>query len=133
MMNTNKNLLQYIGTTVVKTFPNSLQYVCYTATELHISVASADIKKVAFFLQKHTNMQFKQLLDVFGVDYLGRAKRFEVNYSFLSLRYNVRVLLKTAVNQDAGLSSLEGIFKSANWLEREVWDMFGIFFLDILI
>jgi NADH/F420H2 dehydrogenase subunit C len=120
--------LQYISATLLKNFPNSIECIYQSSNELYINIAASDIKKLAFFLQKHTNMQFKQLLDILGVDYVGRSRRFEVVYSFLSVRYNMRLIVKTSIPQDSGLVSLETIFKSANWLEREVWDMYGIFF-----
>jgi NADH:ubiquinone oxidoreductase subunit C len=126
-----KNYLQYVAANLIRNFPNSIECVYHNANELYVTVIPADVKKLAYFLKNHTNMQFRQLLDILGVDYVGRHTRFEVVYSFLSLRYNIRLLIKTRVAQDAGLLSLESIYKSANWLEREVWDMFGIFFLDI--
>lgn len=95
-----------------------------------ITVRNIDLFKVAFFLNKHTNLQFKQLMDLWSVDYLGRNLRFEVLFNFLSVRYNVRVILKTHLKQDVGLMSLSSIYNSANWLEREVWDMYGIFFFN---
>lgn len=114
---------------ILKCFPNSVISMTQSNRMFFITVRNIDLFKVAFFLNKHTNLQFKQLMDLWSVDYLGRNLRFEVLFNFLSVRYNVRVILKTHLKQDVGLMSLSSIYNSANWLEREVWDMYGIFFL----
>ena len=80
------------------------------------------------FLKLHTNNQCKLLLDIFAVDFPKRKKRFEVNYMILSLLYNSRIFLKYPIYQDQIVESVMSVYNSANWLEREVWDMFGIFF-----
>lgn len=124
------NYLDYLTNILLKTFPRSISNVVQSTSEIYITVQSQDISKIAYFLQKNTNLQFKQLMDIWAVDYVGRADRFEVLYSFLSVRYNVRVVLKVHLNQESGLSSVTTIYNSANWLEREVWDMYGIFFFN---
>jgi NADH:ubiquinone oxidoreductase subunit C len=70
------------------------------------------------------------LMDLFVVDYPGRVKRFEVQYILLSLLYNSRLVVRTYVSTNEPLDSVSNLFLSAAWLEREVWDLFGIFFLD---
>ncbi len=80
-------------------------------------------------LRSDPELAFDILIDVTAVDYLGRDPRFEVVYHFLSLEKNHRMRVKIRVPEnDARVHSLAGIWKSANWLEREVWDMFGIRF-----
>jgi len=74
----------------------------------------------------HTGLQYKRLTDVAGVDYPERGKRFEVVYNRLSLRYGVRLLVKVRVDELETLPSRTGRYKSANWMERERWDMFGV-------
>jgi NADH/F420H2 dehydrogenase subunit C len=93
-----------------------------------INANANDVSKVLQFLKLHTNFQNKLLLDVYAIDYPQRKKRFELQYMLLSLLYNYRIIIKTNIYQDQIVSSVMDIFSSANWLEREVWDMFGIFF-----
>jgi NADH-quinone oxidoreductase subunit C len=83
------------------------------------------------FLKFDKWFSIAQLLDIFAVDYLGkRTKRFEVNYIFLSLRNNLRFCFKILLEQGEYLNSLMLSFASANWLEREIWDLYGIFFYN---
>jgi NADH/F420H2 dehydrogenase subunit C len=87
-----------------------------------------DLLKVILFLKCHTNTQFYVLSDIFGIDLLKKIPRFLVVYYLLSLRYNSRIRINILVNENSKIKSLIEIFKSANWVEREVWDLFGIFF-----
>jgi NADH dehydrogenase (ubiquinone) Fe-S protein 3 len=74
----------------------------------------------------HTGLQMKILTDVTAVDYPERAQRFEVVYNRRSVRYGVRLLVKTRVDELETVPTRTGRYKSANWMERERWDMFGI-------
>jgi len=74
----------------------------------------------------HTGLQYKVLTDVTGVDYPERAQRFEVVYNRLSVRYGTRLLVKVRVDELQSVPSRTGRYKSANWMERERWDMFGV-------
>lgn len=74
----------------------------------------------------HTGLQYKVLTDIAGVDYPERAERFEVVYNRLSVRYGVRLLVKVSVDELQTLPSRTGRYKSANWMERERWDRFGV-------
>lgn len=123
-------MINYFVNILLRTFPNSISNVVQGSNEVFVTVLPNDLIKVAYFLKKNTNMQFKQLLDVLAVDYVGRFLRFEVLYNFLSVRYNVRIVLRIHIVQDAGVVSLTSVYSSANWLEREVWDMYGIFFFN---
>jgi len=82
-----------------------------------------------YFLRDHTNTQFKMLLDITAVDYPSRNARFEVVYNLLSLQYNSRIRIKTCVDEITPVDSIVEVYASANWWERETWDMFGIFFV----
>lgn len=82
------------------------------------------------FLKDHTNTQFKMLMDITAVDYPSREKRFEIVYNLLSPHYNSRIRIKTCVDEITPIESLVGIYSSSNWFEREVWDMFGVFFAN---
>ena len=95
--------------------------------EISVSVKTDDIQRVLTYLRDDVNCQFKQLVDICGADYPEREKRFEVVYNLLSLTHNCRVRVKVAV-ADEGVPSAVPVFSTAGWFEREVWDMYGIFF-----
>jgi NADH-quinone oxidoreductase subunit C len=96
--------------------------------ELMVTAEAAAVAKLLVFLRDDQNCQFKQLVDVTAVDYPDREARFIVVYNLLSLRHNQRVRVKAAVAEGATLPSVTPLFNSANWFEREVWDLFGVFF-----
>jgi NADH-quinone oxidoreductase subunit C len=96
--------------------------------ELSISATVAGLPKVLQFLRDDASCQFKMLVDVCGVDYPERAKRFDVVYQLLSLTLNQRVRVKVAVDEDTPVPSASPLFSSAGWYERETWDMYGIMF-----
>lgn len=82
------------------------------------------------FLRDDTNCLFKILVDVCGVDYPEREERFEVVYHLLSLKHNQRIRVKVSTDEDTPVPSVVGVFSTANWFEREVWDLYGVFFSD---
>ena len=96
--------------------------------ELLIEINEKDLIDVVQFLKLNENCKFKQLIDIAGVDYPENDKRFELIYLFLSHENNLRVklLIKFEINQT--INSITKIFPSANWMEREVFDMYGIKF-----
>jgi NADH-quinone oxidoreductase subunit C len=96
--------------------------------ELMVIAKASAVPKLLTFLRDDQNCQFKQLVDVTAVDYPDREARFTVVYNLLSLRHNQRVRVKTAVAEGAPLASVVRVFSSANWFEREVWDLFGVAF-----
>ena len=81
-------------------------------------------------LKRDSNFKFRQLIDILGIDYPQKEKRFEVVYLFLSHENNFRISLKINIDEHEIVPSLTNIFPSANWQEREVFDMFGIKFAD---
>jgi NADH-quinone oxidoreductase subunit C len=97
--------------------------------ELCIVVRPESVARVLTFLRDDMNCQFKQLMDVCGVDYPGRAERFEVVYNLLSLTHNRRIRVKLATDAETPVPSVTPVFSSANWWEREAWDLFGIYFV----
>ncbi len=98
--------------------------------ELIVRVQRSAIVRVLTYLRDDSNCQFKLLMDICGVDYPEREERFEIVYNLLSVRYNQRVRVKLSTDEDAPVPSVSGVFSSADWWEREVWDMFGVFFAD---
>ena len=96
--------------------------------ELIATVKRASIVKVASHLRDDALCQFSQLIDICGVDYPEREERFDVVYHLLSMNRNTRIRLKVAVGEDTPVASLTPVFVCADWLEREVWDMYGVYF-----
>ncbi len=95
-----------------------------------ITTVPKNIQQVLVFLRDDARCQFKQLVDLTAVDYLDRGLRFEVVYNLLSLRYNLRVRVKVSVEEGRLLPTVVGVYSVAGWLEREVWDMYGVYFAD---
>ncbi|EFP80758.1 NADH dehydrogenase (ubiquinone) Fe-S protein 3 [Puccinia graminis f. sp. tritici CRL 75-36-700-3] len=96
--------------------------------ELTLYTAPSGIVGTLTFLRDHKQCQYKQLIDISGVDYPTRPKRFEVVYHLLSIQYASRLRVKTYADEVSPVPSVSGIFRSADWFEREVYDMFGVFF-----
>ena len=96
--------------------------------ELLIEVGENDLIDVVQFLKSNVNCKFKQLIDIAGVDYPENEKRFELVYLFLSHENNLRIKLSIKFQNDQSINTLTKIFPSANWMEREVFDMYGIKF-----
>ena len=96
--------------------------------ELSIETSDNNLIEVVQFLKSNENCKFKQLIDIAGVDYPENEKRFELIYLFLSHENNTRIKLLTRFEIDQTINSITKIFPSANWMEREVFDMYGIKF-----
>jgi NADH-quinone oxidoreductase subunit C len=98
---------------------------------LIIYVSKEKIIELLTFLRDDLQLSFKTLLDVFGADMLGiRSPRFEVIYNLLSYKLNNRITIKVSIDDKQQVPSVEKIFSSANWYEREIFDMYGIEFSD---
>ena len=96
--------------------------------ELVILTDAAHIEPLLTFLRDDENCQFSMLMDVTAVDYPNRVARFEVVYNLLSLVKNRRLRIKLSVEENAPVPTASHVYPGANWFEREVWDMYGIFF-----
>jgi len=96
--------------------------------QIVININKNDLFKLIIFLKNHPILKFRQLVDILGVDYPTKNKRFEVIYLLLSHEINLRIVLKIQVEDGESVPSITDIFLSANWLEREVFDMYGIVF-----
>jgi NADH-quinone oxidoreductase subunit C len=96
--------------------------------ELTVCVQRPSIVKVLKFLRDDTNCQFSQLVDLCGVDYPEREERFDVVYHLLSMNQNLRVRVKTTATEETPVPTVSEVFSCADWFEREVWDMYGVFF-----
>jgi NADH-quinone oxidoreductase subunit C len=98
--------------------------------ELSLAVKVTAIAQVLRLLKTDTGCLFHVLIDVCGVDFPERSPRFDVVYNLLSLKHNLRIRVKVAVDEDTQVPSVADVFPSAGWYEREVWDLYGIFFAD---
>ena len=98
--------------------------------ELIVWTSKTGLPVLLKFLRDDQNFKFQQLLDITAVDYPAREQRFEVVYNMLSLIHNQRIRIKVAAGEDDTLPSAVSLFPSANWMEREVWDLYGIYFSD---
>jgi len=98
--------------------------------ELMLTTTRDQLLRVLGHLRDDHNCLFKILVDVTAVDHPDAAERFTVAYNLLSPAQNQRVRVKLTTDEETPVPSAVGVFNSANWLEREVWDLFGIFFED---
>ncbi|KPP85628.1 MAG: NADH-quinone oxidoreductase subunit C [Rhodobacteraceae bacterium HLUCCO07] len=96
--------------------------------ELTLDVAPSNIAGLVEFLRNDGNCRFGTLIDITAVDHPERARRFDVVYHFLSMHQNQRIRLRLSIREDEIVPSITDVHPSANWFEREVFDMFGILF-----
>jgi NADH-quinone oxidoreductase subunit C len=122
------NQLKELGERIAKSLKQDLLDAEVRLGELSIRVPREAIAKVLTFLRDAADLQFKQLIDICGVDYPEKSLRFEVVYHLLSLRFNRRIRIKIETDEGLPVPSVTAVFKAANWFEREVWDMYGMTF-----
>jgi len=96
--------------------------------ELSVQVKRDDIERVLTYMRDNVNCQFKQLVDICGVDYPEREERFEVVYNLLSMTLNRRIRIKVRTAGEP-VPSVVKVFSTAGWFERECWDLFGVPFV----
>src|SRR5215472_16735992 len=122
--------LKSLGDRIMAALPRDVLGCDLQLNELIVTVQAPSIVKVLTFLRDDPDCLFKVLVDVCGVDYPEREKRFEVVYNLLSLRHNRRIRVKVMTDEATPVPSVAGVFSSAGWFEREAWDLYGIFFSD---
>jgi len=98
--------------------------------QLYIQIDNDDLIDVTLFIKSNKNMKFRQLIDITVVDYPERNQRFKIVYLFLSHELNHRIILSCLINENEVISSLTSLYPAANWMEREVFDMYGVKFKD---
>ena len=98
--------------------------------QLYVEIDKEDLIEVTLFLKTNKDTKFRQLIDITVVDYPEKAHRFRVIYLFLSHEFNQRIILSYTINEKELIPSLTSVFPSANWMEREVFDMYGVNFKD---
>ena len=97
---------------------------------IYLAIDSQDIIDVILFLKTNEKTKFKQLIDITAVDYPEEDKRFKIVYLLLSHEFNIRALVEFKISEGEKIPSLTKIYPSSNWMEREVFDMYGIDFKD---
>ena len=98
--------------------------------QINICIEDNNLIEVMIFLKTHLSTKFKQLIDITAVDYPERDKRFKMVYLLLSHEKNSSIIIEFDIKEGEIVSSLTSIFPSANWMEREVFDMYGVEFKD---
>ncbi len=98
--------------------------------QIYLEIDKDDLVNICLFLKTNNDTKFKQLIDITVVDYPERNQRFEVVYLFLSHEFNQRLVLKYTISEHEVIPSLTSVFPSSNWMEREVFDMYGVSFKD---
>jgi NADH-quinone oxidoreductase subunit C len=96
--------------------------------QLYINIDSVDLIDVTLFIKSNKNTKFRQLIDITAVDYPENTQRFKMVYLFLSHEFNQRIILSYSINENEVITSLTSIYPAANWMEREVFDMYGVRF-----
>jgi NADH-quinone oxidoreductase subunit C len=120
--------LRGLGEIITLSLPNEVTTAEQINGELCINAHRETIIKVMTFLRDDVNCQFKVLLDVCGVDYPDRDERFDIVYNLLSMTHNQRVRVKIRTHEKTPVPSVVSVFSSANWWERETWDLLGVYF-----
>ena len=98
--------------------------------QIYLNTDKDDLIDICLFLKTNSETKFRQLIDITVVDYPERNQRFDIVYLFLSHEFNHRLVLKYSILENEVIPSLTTIFPSANWMEREVFDMYGVLFKD---
>ena len=120
--------MQHFAENIRQTCPQWIEETVWRRGELTVRVAPQYIIPFMTYLRDHSETQFKCLIDLTAVDYPNKDLRFRVVYHLLSVEYATRIRVSTDINETQPLSSVTSLFSSAGWWEREVWDMFGVFF-----
>ena len=98
--------------------------------QLYINIDNEDLTDVTLFIKSNENTKFRQLIDITVVDYPENAQRFKIVYLFLSHEFNQSIILSYLISENEVIPSLTAIYPAANWMEREVFDMYGVKFKD---
>jgi NADH-quinone oxidoreductase subunit C len=122
--------LQEIADRVAAALPDAVTGTEIRLDELMLGTTRERLVALMTFLRDDAELRFEALMDVCGVDWPERAERFEVVYNLLSVSKNRRIRVKVAASEDAPVPSIASVYSVANWFEREVWDLYGVWFSD---
>ncbi|MCJ1455977.1 NADH-ubiquinone oxidoreductase 30.4 kDa subunit, mitochondrial [Mycoblastus sanguinarius] len=121
--------LHTYGQYLLSCMPRYIQQFSVWKDELTIYIPPAGVIPVISFLKYHTAAEYTMVADITAVDYPTRDNRFEIVYNLLSVRHNSRIRVKTYADEATPVPSITSLFDGANWYEREVYDLFGVFFV----
>ena len=122
--------LTALGNHIARALPGALIRQKVNRGELTLAISSDLLLRMVEFLRDDPQCEFRLLLDVCGVDWPEREKRFDVVYHFLSLTKNQRIRLKVQTDEQTPVPSIANVHPAANWFERETFDMYGVVFSD---
>ena len=128
MSNIDKKLQDYIG--YVEKSVDFKVDISVEKDGIVVVVEPDNLIDALTFFRDDARGQYKSLVDLTAVDYPQKEKRFEIVYNLLTIRYNNRIIVKTHAAEGDVVPTATGVFSTANWLEREVWDMYGVFFAN---
>jgi NADH-quinone oxidoreductase subunit C len=120
--------LEDLGNYVSAALPGHILKTELRLGELMLTARRESIVALLAFLRDDPKCEFQLLVDLCGADYPDRPERFDVVYNLLSLTHNRRLRVKIATDEDTPVASVTSIYSTANWFERETWDLYGIFF-----
>ena len=125
-MNTIKDLEKKINSELV----SKIKFSEIKHNQLYLGINCENLLDTLVFLKNNSSTKFRQLIDITAVDYPENSERFKLIYLLLSHEFNSRLVLSYSINENEIIPSITQIFPSANWMEREVFDMYGIKFKD---
>ena len=122
--------LNYLSFYLKSTVPKFIKGLLVVSNYLYVKVDLINLLNLLLFLKYNFNTQFKVLFDLWGDDFPDSYKRFRLSYGLLNISTTCRIFLEVSLNEFEHVSSVVSVFNSANWLEREIWDMFGVYFVN---
>ncbi|HRE62054.1 MAG TPA: NADH-quinone oxidoreductase subunit C [Micropepsaceae bacterium] len=125
-----ENALSDLGEHIAASLSREIAGWTIANGELTLRAASGDVVRVLRFLRDDQLCKFSTLVDICGVDWPGRANRFDVVYHLLSMHQNQRIRLKVETDETTPVPSVVEVFSAANWYEREAFDLYGILFAN---
>lgn len=128
LMSEADNGLTELGELIAAALPDEVDSYAVNLRELVIHARGEAIERVLTFLRDDSNCKFTQLIDICGVDYPARPRRFDVVYHLLSPQLNQRIRVKLETDAETPVPSATRVYSTAGWFEREAWDMYGILF-----
>lgn len=120
--------LHQYGQYLMSCLPKYIQQFSVWKDELMIHISPQGVIPVFTFLKYHTAAEYTMVADITAVDYPTKSNRFEIVYNLLSVRHNSRIRVKTYADEATPVPSVTSLYDGANWYEREVYDLFGVFF-----
>jgi len=124
------DVLQTIDVKIAAAMPGAVLQSTSAFDELTLTVDAARIVEALTFLRDDPACQFISIIDISGADYPEREKRFDVVYHLLSPKLNRRIRVKLATDEETPVASATAVYPGADWYEREIYDLFGVLFLD---